>query len=80
MSFDLVVRGGHVVTPAGTLVANVGIAAGRVATIQQDELSGHEVIDARGLVVLPGAVDLHVHFNEPGRTHWEGWGPGSPSA
>lgn len=80
MSFDLVVRGGHVVTPAGTLVANVGIAAGRVATIQQDELSGHEVIDARGLVVLPGAVDLHVHFNEPGRTHWEGWGPGSRSA
>ena len=80
MSFDLVVRGGHVVTPAGTLVANVGIAAGRVATIQQDELSGHEVIDARGLVVLPGAVDLHVHFNEPGRTHWEGWGPGSRAA
>ncbi len=80
MSFDLVVRGGHVVTPAGTLVANVGIAAGRVATIQQGELSGHEVIDARGLVVLPGAVDLHVHFNEPGRTHWEGWGPGSRAA
>lgn len=80
MSVDLVVRGGLVVTPAGTLVANVGIAAGRVATIQQDELSGHEVIDARGLVVLPGAVDLHVHFNEPGRTHWEGWGPGSRSA
>src|SRR5207302_7777429 len=30
-------------------------------------------IDARGLVVLPGVVDAHVHVNEPGRTEWEGW-------
>jgi allantoinase len=77
---DLVVHGGFVVTPTESLVANVGIAAGRVTAITRDELSGHDVIDARGLVVLPGAVDLHVHFNEPGRTHWEGWGPGSRAA
>src|SRR4029077_1512362 len=32
-----------------------------------------ETIDARGLVVLPGVVDAHVHVNEPGRTQWEGW-------
>src|SRR4051812_24435297 len=32
-----------------------------------------EEIDARGLVVLPGVVDAHVHVNEPGRTDWEGW-------
>src|SRR4051812_40134640 len=36
-----------------------------------------EEIDARGLLLLPGAVDAHVHFNEPGRTDWEGWETGT---
>ncbi len=40
--------------------------------------AGCEVIDANGLLVLPGAIDSHVHFNEPGaRSHWEGWATGS---
>src|SRR5262249_52629384 len=34
-------------------------------------------IDARGLLVLPGVIDAHVHFNEPGRTEWEGWATGT---
>src|SRR3954463_9321694 len=34
-------------------------------------------IDARGLHVLPGAIDAHVHFNEPGRADWEGWATGT---
>ena len=34
-------------------------------------------LDARGLHVLPGAVDAHVHFNEPGRADWEGWASGT---
>jgi len=80
VSYDLVVRGGHVVTPTGSRAANLGITEGRFAAVSQDKLDGHEMIDARGLVVLPGAVDLHVHFNEPGRTRWEGWGPGSRAA
>src|SRR5439155_1732142 len=37
-------------------------------------------IDARGLLALPGMVDAHVHFNEPGRTEWEGWATGSRAA
>jgi allantoinase len=77
---DLVVRGGHVVIPGGGFTAHLGITNGRFAAISQDTLDGHEVIDASGRVVLPGAVDLHVHFNEPGRTQWEGWGPGSRAA
>ena len=36
-----------------------------------------EEIDARGLLVLPGGVDAHVHFNEPGRASWEGWATGT---
>ena len=39
--------------------------------------TAREEIDARGLHVLPGVVDVHVHFNEPGRTDWEGWATGS---
>jgi len=43
-------------------------------------LLGKKVVDARGKIVLPGVVDLHVHFSEPGRTHWEGWAHGSRAA
>src|SRR5207245_11541061 len=71
---------GLVVTPDGTARGDLGIRDGRIAAISPDPLLGDETIDARGRVVLPGAVDLHVHFNEPGRTHWEGWGPGSRAA
>jgi allantoinase len=36
-----------------------------------------EVIDARALDILPGLIDAHVHFNDPGRAAWEGWGSGT---
>ncbi len=80
MTYDTVVANGRLVTAAGSHVASIGILDGRIAAIADSSLSGGETIDASGLVVLPGAVDLHVHFNEPGRTHWEGWGPGSRAA
>src|SRR3989442_6271803 len=41
---------------------------------------GAEVIDAGGVAVLPGVVDSHVHFNEPGRAEWEGWEAGTRGA
>src|SRR5262249_39446881 len=44
------------------------------------ELTGstaRETIDAHGCFVLPGVIDVHVHFNEPGRTEWEGGATGS---
>ncbi|MGH2402957.1 MAG: allantoinase AllB [bacterium] len=80
MTYDLVVAGGRLVTNDGTYPGSIGISGGRIAAVSQGALSGHEVIEARGQVVLPGVVDLHVHFNEPGRTQWEGWGPGSRAA
>ena len=80
MRYQRIVANGLVVTPDGTARGNLGIRDGRIAAISPDPLQGDETIDARGRVVLPGAVDLHVHFNEPGRTHWEGWGPGSRAA
>jgi allantoinase len=39
-----------------------------------------DAIDATGLVVLPGVVDAHAHFNEPGRADWEGWEAGTRGA
>jgi len=80
VSFQRIVADGLIVTPDGTVRGSLGIHDGRIAAISPDPLQGDEVIDARDRVVLPGAVDLHVHFNEPGRTHWEGWGPGSRAA
>ncbi|MGQ0568607.1 MAG: allantoinase AllB [Armatimonadota bacterium] len=80
MIHDAVVANGRLVTAAGEYVASIGIAGGRIAAIADAPLQGQDVIDATGRLVLPGAVDLHVHFNEPGRTHWEGWGPGSRAA
>jgi allantoinase len=52
-----------------------GASAGAGQAIQAERR-----IDARGKLVLPGLVDAHVHFNEPGRTHWEGYATGSAAA
>ncbi len=58
------VKGGLVVTSERELVADVAIAGGRIAAIGGDLAGTHE-LDARGLYVLPGAVDGHVHLNDP---------------
>jgi allantoinase len=74
---DLVIRGGTVVLPnVFPVLADVAIADGAIAAIGPD-LDGGEVIDARGLHVFGGVIDAHVHFNEPGRTEWEGWATGT---
>src|SRR4051794_3540524 len=74
---DLVVRGGTLVLPGGPRRADVGIVDGVFAEIAEELPGGREEIDATGLHVLPGGIDAHVHFNEPGRTHWEGWATGT---
>ena len=78
MPLDGVIRGGRVVLPRGIAAADVGIEDGNIVAVDV-ELSGkaREVIDATGLTVFPGVVDSHVHFNEPGRTDWEGAASGS---
>ncbi len=73
--FDVVVRGGTLVTPGGLVVADVGGCDGTNAA-REPGLSG-PAVDATGLHVFPGGLDPHVHFNEPGRTHWEGFATGT---
>jgi allantoinase len=76
--YNLLLRNGSLVTPAGTEVADLAIADGRmVAAGPQLAGSADQEIDATGLHIFPGVVDAHVHFNEPGRTDWEGFATGT---
>ncbi len=60
---DLVIAGGRVIDPESGLdgVRSVGIRDGKVVTIAEGELTGAKIIDATGLVVAPGFIDLHAH-------------------
>ena len=62
--FDCVVTGGNVVLPGGTARVDLGLRDGRIAAIAEDipAVDADESVDARGLVVLPGAVDPHFHL------------------
>ncbi len=80
-TFDLLVRGGEVVTSSGVVCGDIAVRDGRIAEVAADIVgAGREEIDARGLHVFPGVIDVHVHFNEPGRTDWEGWATGSAAS
>lgn len=61
--YDLVLRNGRVIDPESGLdaVRSVGIRNGKIAAVSRGELQGRQVIEARGLVVAPGFIDLHAH-------------------
>jgi N-acyl-D-aspartate/D-glutamate deacylase len=61
--YDIVIRGGRVIDPESRLdaVRNVGIRGGRIAAISATPLRGRQTIEARGLIVAPGFIDLHAH-------------------
>jgi allantoinase len=76
--YDLIIRNGMLVTTEDVEVQDLAIAGGRIVAIGQD-LSGtsKEEIDAMGLHIFPGIIDAHVHFNDPGRSEWEGFATGT---
>jgi allantoinase len=77
---DLAIRGAVVISD-GASARDILIRDGRITALVEAGASAAErEIDARGLLALPGVVDAHVHFNEPGRTEWEGWASGSRAA
>jgi allantoinase len=73
---DFIIRGATVCLPDRQDVTSVAIADGKVCAVGEEVSALHE-IDGSGQVLLPGAIDAHVHYNEPGRTDWEGWATGS---
>ncbi len=75
---ELIVRGGHVVTPEGVVRADLGVAGGRIVRVAPEiREEARAVLDATDRIVFPGIIDAHVHFNEPGRAEWEGIASGS---
>jgi len=72
MEFDLIVQGGELVSPEGSVVADVGVADGRVRAVGDlDARGAAETYDASGLLVFPGFIDEHVHSREPGLEYKE---------
>ncbi len=63
--FDVVIRGGTVVTAADTVRADVGIRGGKIVSVADRLADGARVIDAGGLLVMPGGIDSHVHLAQP---------------
>ncbi len=64
MTHDLVITGAQVVCPGGISACDIGIAHGRIVTLGNG-LTGAEVIDATGLIAMPGGIDSHVHIAQP---------------
>ena len=70
--FDLILKNGSLVTHAGRIEADIGISKGKIKDIGQlAPTQADNVIDVKGLTVLPGVVDSQVHFREPGLEYKE---------
>ncbi|WP_373868671.1 allantoinase AllB [Microbispora amethystogenes] len=79
---DLVVRSRRVVTPEGERALAVAVHGGLIEALcpYDDPPEADELADLGDLPLLPGLVDSHVHVNEPGRTHWEGFATATAAA
>lgn len=76
--FDLIIRNGFVVLPDEMMKADIAIKDGVIVRIDTNLVgTTKEERDADGLYIFPGMIDVHVHFSEPGREHWEGFETGS---
>jgi allantoinase len=73
------IRSTRIVTPEGVTAGVIRISGGQIAAIEPHDspTEGLNVLDTGTDAVLPGLVDCHVHFNEPGRTEWEGFETGT---
>ncbi len=79
---DMVLTGGRVVNEDGIVDASIAVDGGRIVAIGDERLMppARERIAVDGLHVLPGAIDVHVHFREPGMPQKEDWATGSAAA
>ncbi|MEU4538631.1 allantoinase AllB [Streptosporangium sp. NPDC023825] len=79
---DLVIRSRRVVLPGGEGPAVVAVRGGRIVGVHAHDAEPDAVerVDLGDVALLPGLVDTHVHVNEPGRTHWEGFASATRAA
>jgi dihydroorotase (multifunctional complex type) len=80
LRYRLGIEGGEVVTPGGRRRANVYVDDGRIAGVEDGRHAADEVVDASGLLVLPGMVDVHVHLMDPADTSREDFPTGTAAA
>ncbi|ASN06739.1 allantoinase [Virgibacillus necropolis] len=81
-TYDLIIKNGLIVKADSTIQGDIAIKDGKIKEVSSSRGNlgkADKEIDAEGLHVLPGLIDSHVHFNEPGRTEWEGLETGSKS-
>lgn len=80
-TYDMILRGGTVVTPGGEHATDIGVRDGRIAFIGSlQHADAGETLDVTGLHVLPGVIDSQVHFREPGLEYKEDLETGARSA
>jgi len=79
---DLVIRGGKVVSPDQIIEASVAIAGEHIVAVGHDDVmpNARQEMRVDGLYLLPGAIDSHVHFRDPGYPNKETWRTGSAAA
>jgi dihydroorotase (multifunctional complex type) len=77
---DLTIRGGTVVTPRGRFPADIHVRDGKIVALGTVDASPARVVDAGGLFAIPGVVDSHVHFMDPGEPEREDFITGSAAA
>lgn len=76
--YDLIIRNGNVVFSDEVKHADLAIQNGVIVKIGKELIErATEEYDASGQYIFPGMIDVHVHFSEPGRAHWEGFETGS---
>jgi len=83
MNVDVAIKNGLVVTDGASVHASIGVRDGTICALVDDgaDLTAREEeVDATGLVVLPGVIEPHCHFWDPGPTHREDWGTGTRAA
>lgn len=64
MQFDTVIKNGTIVTASDIFCCDVGITAGRIVALAEGLTTGKEIIDATGLMIMPGGIDSHVHISQ----------------
>src|SRR5262245_52555703 len=81
MKADLYLRNGTIVTEGGTFRGGIAATDGKISHMVHGDLSidAGQIIDLAGKVLLPGIIDAHTHFSEPGRD-FEGYRTGSMAA